>query len=61
MSKDTVLIVDDEPNVLKALGRLLRHNRYEILTATNGKEALELNRWRRRQSRHRPASACPAA
>ena len=42
MNKDTILIVDDEPNVLKAVARLLRHNRYEILTAISGAEALEV-------------------
>ena len=42
MKKDAILIVDDEPNVLKAVVRLLRHNRYEILTVTSGAGALEL-------------------
>ncbi|WP_088285538.1 EAL domain-containing protein [Ideonella sp. A 288] len=37
-----LLIVDDEPNILSALRRLLRHEGYEIHTAASGTEALEL-------------------
>lgn len=37
-----ILIVDDEPDVLKIIGFRLKKAGYEILTATNGKEALEL-------------------
>jgi len=36
-----LLLVDDELNILTALNRLLRQDRYTILTATSGKEALE--------------------
>lgn len=39
-----VLLVDDEPNVLKALARTLRQDSMEILTAPSGAEALELMR-----------------
>jgi EAL domain-containing protein (putative c-di-GMP-specific phosphodiesterase class I)/CheY-like chemotaxis protein len=39
---DTLLLVDDEPNVLNALRRLLRREGYRILTAGSGSEALEL-------------------
>lgn len=38
----TLLLVDDEENVLSALKRLLRKDGYRILTATSAKEALEL-------------------
>lgn len=39
---DTLLLVDDEQNVLNALRRLLRREGYRILTAGSGTEALEL-------------------
>lgn len=35
-----VLLVDDEPNVLKALQRALHKEPYEILTAQTANEAL---------------------
>jgi diguanylate cyclase (GGDEF)-like protein/PAS domain S-box-containing protein len=38
----TLLLVDDEPNVLAALCRLLRKEGYRILTADSGAEGLEL-------------------
>ncbi len=38
----TLLIVDDEPNVLSALRRLFRPHGYEILLAANGEEGLAL-------------------
>jgi len=38
----TILLVDDEPNILSALRRCLRRDGYEILTAGSGEEALEL-------------------
>jgi CheY-like chemotaxis protein len=37
-----LLFVDDEPNVLSALSRLLRRDGHEILTAVGGREALAL-------------------
>jgi type II secretory ATPase GspE/PulE/Tfp pilus assembly ATPase PilB-like protein/FixJ family two-component response regulator len=37
-----LLIVDDEPNVLKALQRVFREERYKISTASGGPEALAL-------------------
>lgn len=36
----TVLLVDDEPNILKALGRVLKN--YSVTTATSGAEGLAL-------------------
>lgn len=39
--KHTILLVDDEVNNLQLLRRTLRHD-YNILTASNGKEALEI-------------------
>ncbi|HEX7325553.1 MAG TPA: EAL domain-containing protein [Rhodanobacteraceae bacterium] len=38
---DTVLLVDDEPNVLHALARLLRRDGYRILTAASFQAAFE--------------------
>lgn len=38
----TLLLVDDEENILNALRRALRRENYEILTATSGKEGLVL-------------------
>lgn len=42
MANPTILIVDDEQNILNSLKRLFRKEPYEILTATNGKEGLEI-------------------
>jgi diguanylate cyclase (GGDEF)-like protein/PAS domain S-box-containing protein len=39
---NTLLLVDDEQNILNALRRLLRREGYQILTANGGAEALEL-------------------
>jgi diguanylate cyclase (GGDEF)-like protein/PAS domain S-box-containing protein len=39
---NTLLLVDDEQNILNALRRLLRREGYHILTANGGAEALEL-------------------
>jgi response regulator RpfG family c-di-GMP phosphodiesterase len=38
----TLLLVDDEANILKALGRLLRRTGHELLTAAGGEEALAI-------------------
>jgi EAL domain-containing protein (putative c-di-GMP-specific phosphodiesterase class I)/CheY-like chemotaxis protein len=38
----TLLLVDDEINILSALKRLLRRDGYTILTASSGQEGLEL-------------------
>jgi YesN/AraC family two-component response regulator len=42
MDQYTILLVDDEPNILKALKRLFRKDHVRILTASNGQEALEI-------------------
>ncbi|ASU37476.1 response regulator [Herbaspirillum sp. meg3] len=50
MSEETIsetfrrrlLLVDDEVNILSALKRLLRQDKYEITTANNGQEALNM-------------------
>jgi len=38
----TLLLVDDEPNILQSLKRLLRRGGYRILTAESGQEGLKL-------------------
>ncbi len=40
--QNSLLLVDDEPDVSKSLSRLLRRDKYEIFTATSGEEALEV-------------------
>lgn len=40
--KPAVLFVDDEPNILKALGRLFRGEDFELKTAGSGADALKL-------------------
>lgn len=39
--KQTVLCVDDNENVLRALSRLLRKEGYRLLTSSTGTEAME--------------------
>ena len=39
---NTLLLVDDEANILSALKRVLRHENYRILTASSAEEALSL-------------------
>lgn len=42
MSQYTILFVDDEENILSALKRVLRRENYRIITASSGREALEV-------------------
>jgi response regulator RpfG family c-di-GMP phosphodiesterase len=42
MPQHTVLFVDDEVNILKALQRLLRNENMEVLCAPRGQDALEM-------------------
>jgi two-component system, probable response regulator PhcQ len=42
VARPTVLIVDDEPNVVEGLGVVLRSEPYTVLTATSGRQALDL-------------------
>ncbi len=44
MTEHSVLFVDDEVNILKAIKRLLRHEPMNVLTATDPAEALEIMR-----------------
>ena len=45
---ELILIVDDEPGILEALGNILKDEGYRTLTTTSGEEALRLYR------EHRP-------
>lgn len=40
--KLVVMLVDDEPNILQSLQRLLRREPFRVVTATSGEEALKL-------------------
>ena len=42
----SVLLVDDDPSVLRSVGRLLRQRRYALTTASNGADAVKLVRER---------------
>ena len=39
---DTLLIVDDDANILSSLGRVFRRDGYRLLSASGGREGLEL-------------------
>ncbi len=41
MSKKTILVVDDEPNSLFVTSQILKDQDYQVITAENGKSALE--------------------
>ncbi len=40
--KRSILLVDDEANILGSLRRLLRREKYELLTATSAEEGLKI-------------------
>jgi two-component system response regulator MprA len=40
MSKAKIVLVDDEPDILQTVQRALEFDDYEVITATNGLEAL---------------------
>lgn len=42
--KAPILVVDDDPELRKALGRILRHEGHEVLEAADGPSALALAR-----------------
>ena len=41
MDKKNILIVDDDPAILRLLSTNLKARGYEVITATNGEESLE--------------------
>lgn len=42
MSNSKILLVDDDELILKVINRILTKDGYEVKTATNGKDALEM-------------------
>jgi two-component system, OmpR family, alkaline phosphatase synthesis response regulator PhoP len=44
MSKSKILLVDDEPDILELIGYNLEKEGYEVHTASNGREAVDLAR-----------------
>jgi DNA-binding NtrC family response regulator len=44
MKKDTILIVDDEPNVVTAIKRIFIHDPYEIFSGGSASEGMEILR-----------------
>ncbi len=38
--KEKIMVVDDEPDVLESLKLVLEHEKYDVVTATNGIECL---------------------
>jgi two-component system alkaline phosphatase synthesis response regulator PhoP len=45
--RSTILVVDDDPEVLRAVSRILRHEGHQVLEAADGFTAVELG-WRHR-------------
>ena len=39
--RDTILIVDDEADIVSTLADYFMYNNYDVMTATNGMEAIE--------------------
>ncbi len=44
MAKDTILVCDDEPHIVHVVAAKLRNAGFEVLTATDGQEALDIAR-----------------
>ena len=42
VSKTKILVVDDDPNIVRTLRDRLERHGYEVLTASNGREGLEM-------------------
>lgn len=40
--KATILLIDDEPNILKMIGSRLRSNGYHVITASDGTEGFDM-------------------
>jgi CheY-like chemotaxis protein len=41
MSEQTILVVDDDPEIVKTVQRYLQHEGYIVIVAYNGKDALD--------------------
>lgn len=44
MSNKSILLVDDEENILSSIGWILKKNNFQVNTATNGRQAIDLLR-----------------
>ena len=44
MAKDTILVCDDEPHIVHVVAAKLKNAGFEVLTATDGQEALDIAR-----------------
>ncbi len=44
MAKDTILVCDDEPHIVHVVAAKLKNAGFEVLTATDGQEALDVAR-----------------
>lgn len=42
MTKTKILVVDDDPNIMRTIRDRLEKNGYDVLTAPNGREGLEM-------------------
>ena len=42
MDKKKILLVDDEPHILMTVGSRLKANGYEVITASDGQEGLDM-------------------
>ena len=47
MDKKVILVVDDEPDICSELGSFLQKKGYEVITASNGEEALAIYKKRK--------------
>ena len=56
-----VLVVDDEPQILRGLGTNLRARGYEVETAPDGERALEVAAARASRRRDPGSRVCPAS
>ena len=41
MPKKTIMVVDDEPNILKVVGDILKQEGYRVMPAASGQDALD--------------------
>ena len=44
MAKDTILVCDDEPHIVHVVAAKLKNAGFDVLTATDGQEALDIAR-----------------
>jgi CheY-like chemotaxis protein len=44
INRKTILLVDDQPEILQVVSRILTEHKYDLLTASSGAEALAVSR-----------------